>query len=101
MAEKPPAMKSRSAAELRAEFDATRARIAAQVDEIEARVRRPFAGIVGETSSSDLRDSPGSLDLVRLLSGLKGSTAIALVGAVAGFAAMRRWSAQRLGKPDG
>ena len=83
MAEKPPTVTLQSPKDHRAAFDATRARITAQVDEIEARLR------------TRVHDS-GVLDSARLVNGLKGSAAVAvLAGAVAGFVAVRRIRARR------
>ncbi len=93
MAEKPSTVRTQSLVELRAEFDTTRARIATQVNEIEARLRTQVHDVVGTEHPPDLPNSPSLLDVVRLVNGLKGSTAVVvLAGAVAGFVAMRGWA---------
>jgi hypothetical protein len=90
MAEKPPAVSAKSLAELRTEFDTTRARIAAHVNEIDARLRTQVHTVVGTQHPVGLSDAASLLDVVRLVNGLKGSAAVvALAGAVAGFVAMR------------
>jgi len=96
MAEKPSAVRSKSLVELRTEFDTTRARIAAHVNEIDARLRTQVHTVVGTEHPLDLSDAASLLDVARLVNGLKGSSAIVvLVGAVAGFIAMRRCQHQR------
>jgi hypothetical protein len=102
MAEKPPAVRSKSLVELRTEFDDTRARIAARVNEIDARLRTQVHTVVGTQHPAGLSDAASLLDVVRLVNGLKGSAAVvALAGAVAGFVVMRRWAPRRSSEPDG
>ena len=101
MAEEPPAVRSKSLVELRTEFDTTRARIAAHVNEIDARLRTQVHTVVGNEHSLDLSDAASLLDVVRLVNRLKGSAAVVvLAGAVAGFVAMRRWAPRRSSKSD-
>jgi len=98
MAEKPAEVKS--PAELRTGFDTTRARITTHVNEIEGRLRAHAHSILGEP----LPEPPPSmnlLDAVRLVNGLKGAPAVAVVaGAIAGFVTMRRWAPRRSNRPD-
>jgi hypothetical protein len=92
MAEEPAAVRSKSLVELRTEFDNTRARIAANVNEIDARLRTRIHTVVGTQHPVEPSDAASLLDVVRLVNGLKGSAAVVvLAGAVAGFVAMRRW----------
>jgi hypothetical protein len=94
-------VRPKSPEELRAEFAATRTRIAAHVNEIEARLRTRVHTIAGAGNPPEVPGSPNLLDAVRLVNGLRGSAAaIVLAGAVAGFVAMRRWAPGRSGQPD-
>ena len=92
-------MKPPSPAELRTEFDATRARIAADVNEIEGRLRTRVNSALDVESLPDTSSSLNLLEAMRLLPRLKGSTALAaFAGAAAGFVAMRRWGPRQMGR---
>lgn len=92
-------MKPQSPAELRAEFDATRARIDAHVNEIEERLRTRVNAVIDVESLPNTSSSLGLLEAMRLVGRLKGSTAVAtFAGAAAGFFAMRRWGPRQMGK---
>lgn len=100
MAEKPAEVTTKSLAERRTEFDATRARITAEVDELERRLRTQVHTAIGP-GYPEPSASMNVLDAARLINGLKGSAAVfALLGAVAGFAAIRRWGPRRSRERD-
>jgi len=84
--------------QLREACATTRARIAAHVDEVEARLRERIEAVVGTNPNppSAVSVKPGLLDLVRALHRLTGSGMTAmLVGAAVGYVALRPWTSRR------
>ena len=96
MAEESRAVRPASAVELRAECDATRARITRHVAEVESRLRAQVQSVIGSGQAPADSDTTGHLNVARLMSGLKSPGTMAMVvGAVVGYIAMRRWAPGR------
>ena len=87
---------SPSPRQLRDACAATRARITAQVDEVEARLRTRIRTVVGTTAQDTGPARMGSLELLQAMNRVTGPAMTAmLLGAAIGYGAMRRFGPGR------
>jgi hypothetical protein len=83
---------SPSPKQLREACATTRARITAQVDEVEARLRERVEAVIG-TDTARATAKPGTLDLLRAIHRRAGPGITAMVvGAAVGYIAARPWA---------